>query len=63
MAVAAKLVAAAALRREESRGVHFRVDHPQTKSIPERTFLTLSDAERIAKDVGKECTARVGTHA
>jgi L-aspartate oxidase len=42
----AKLVAVSALRREESRGGHFRTDFPEKR--PEwqhRTFLTLSDAE------------------
>jgi aspartate oxidase len=31
-----------ALKREESRGAHFRADHPQMENIPERTFLTLT---------------------
>ncbi|MGD0190748.1 MAG: L-aspartate oxidase [Rhizomicrobium sp.] len=48
MTAAAKLVAAAALARHESRGAHFRTDYPQTAAKGTRTFLTLSDAERIA---------------
>jgi L-aspartate oxidase len=52
MTAAAKLVAAAALARHESRGAHFRSDHPQTGKTFTRTVLTLSDAKRIAADVG-----------
>lgn len=48
MVAAAKLVTAAALARTESRGGHWRTDHPQTAALGERTFLTLADAERIA---------------
>ena len=47
---AAKLIAAAGLSREESRGGHFRDDFPEDR--PEwrhRTFLTLADADRIAE--------------
>ncbi|HWA90914.1 MAG TPA: L-aspartate oxidase [Rhizomicrobium sp.] len=45
MTAAAKLVAAAALSRRESRGGHYRVDHPQTDEIGRRSVLTLADAE------------------
>jgi L-aspartate oxidase len=48
MVASAKLVAAAALARRESRGGHFRTDHPQTDDHAQRTFLTLAEAERIA---------------
>ncbi|MDQ0324766.1 L-aspartate oxidase [Rhodopseudomonas julia] len=47
---AAKLIAVAALRREESRGAHFRSDFPYPQ--PEeahRRFLTLAKADAIAK--------------
>jgi L-aspartate oxidase len=50
MTAAAKLVAAAALARTESRGGHWRSDHPQTADAA-RTFMTLADAERIADNV------------
>jgi L-aspartate oxidase len=40
--VAARLVAACALDRRESRGAHFRVDYPETRA-PRRTFVTLAD--------------------
>ena len=40
--VAARLVAAAALDRRESRGGHFRTDHPQSLA-PNRTLIALSE--------------------
>jgi aspartate oxidase len=46
---ATKLVTAAALARKESRGAHFRLDYPQTESVGTRAFLTLADAEQIAR--------------
>ncbi|SFI50280.1 L-aspartate oxidase [Phyllobacterium sp. CL33Tsu] len=48
----AKLVAVSALRREESRGGHFRTDFPEVR--PEwqhRTFLTLADADGSVEDM------------
>ncbi len=51
MLVAAKLIAAAALARTESRGGHYRSDFPNPDPVwRHRTFLTLADAERIASD-------------
>lgn len=49
MTAAAKLTAAAALARHESRGAHFRTDFPETIDPPQRSFLTLADAQRIAE--------------
>ena len=45
--VAARLVAAAALERRESRGAHFRADFPQTAVAARRTF-TLLEAAPVA---------------
>jgi L-aspartate oxidase len=48
MTATARLIAAAALARHESRGAHFRTDFPQTDTNGKRSFLTLADAEKIA---------------
>lgn len=45
MTASAKLVAAAALARRESRGGHYRTDYPSTDKTGQRTFLTLAQAE------------------
>ncbi|HEY4942412.1 MAG TPA: L-aspartate oxidase [Rhizomicrobium sp.] len=47
MTAAAKLVAAAALVRRESRGGHFRRDYPHTDAVGQRSFLTLAHACQI----------------
>jgi L-aspartate oxidase len=50
MAVAALLVTAAAFQRRESRGGHFRADHPTADPAQaKRTFLTLADARAVAR--------------
>jgi L-aspartate oxidase len=59
MTAATKLVTAAALARPESRGGHWRSDHPQTTAKGARTFMTLADAERIAANVVALPRARV----
>ncbi len=41
--VTARLVAAAALARQESRGAHFRTDAREAQSQPRRTFIHCSD--------------------
>jgi L-aspartate oxidase len=56
---AAKLIAAAALARRESRGSHFRGDYPLSGDTPRRSFLTLRDAEILANELGAtECGQR-----
>ena len=47
---AATLVIAGALARRESRGSHFRTDYPETDAQGVRTFLTLTEAQKIAAD-------------
>ena len=44
--VAARLVAAPACARHESRGGHYRADHPHTGPVAERTLLTLDELNR-----------------
>jgi L-aspartate oxidase len=48
MTAAAKLVAAAALNRRESRGGHYRSDYPNADPASARTFMTLADAEAVS---------------
>jgi L-aspartate oxidase len=50
MLATARLIAAAAIVRQESRGAHFRTDFPhESKEFSRRSFLTFHDAETIAK--------------
>lgn len=47
----AKLVAVSALKREESRGAHFRTDFPEAK--PEwrhRSHVTLAEADKFVQN-------------
>lgn len=48
MTATARLVTAAALARTQSRGGHWRSDHPASSANSTRTFMTLADAQRIA---------------
>ena len=52
--IAARLVAACALAREESRGGHYRSDFPHAGATPKRTLVRLADLggrpERIAAE-------------
>lgn len=50
MAATATLIAAAALNRRESRGAHFRSDHPDCDGATgTRSFLTLTEARATAQ--------------
>jgi L-aspartate oxidase len=61
MTSTAKLVAAAALTRHESRGGHYRSDYTKADPNSKRTFMTLGDAERIAAQGGATGTARAAS--
>ncbi len=49
---AARMIAAAALARTESRGGHYRVDFPAADPAwRHRTFMTLAEADRVGARV------------
>ena len=51
MLTTAKLIAASALARRESRGAHFRSDYPAADAtLARRSFLTLVEADKIARE-------------
>jgi L-aspartate oxidase len=50
-AAAAMMICVAALRREESRGAHARVDFPGKAQAPARQTLTLAEALRSAREL------------
>ncbi|MBX6425127.1 MAG: L-aspartate oxidase [Variibacter sp.] len=58
MATAALLIAAAALRRRESRGGHFRADYPKADpALARRATLTLDEARAIAASAADDVLA------
>jgi L-aspartate oxidase len=59
MATTALLVAASAWTRRESRGAHFRADHPtETPALAQRTMTTLAQARDVAADLTESLPRR-----
>jgi L-aspartate oxidase len=59
MATTALLVATSAWARRESRGAHYRIDHPTDKTaLAHRTMTTLAAARQIASSLEERATAR-----
>ena len=60
MATAALLVAASAWSRRESRGAHFRSDHPaEVPALAQRTMTTLTAVREIADGLAEHPTPRI----
>jgi L-aspartate oxidase len=54
MATTALLVAASALARHESRGGHYRSDHPTESTLARRTMTTLAKAHEVAEGLAEQ---------
>lgn len=64
MTATATLIAAAALKRTESRGGHFRSDFPTADPAQaKRTFIDLSEAQRIADIALRETKSKAAASA
>ena len=60
MATTALLVSAAAWSRRESRGAHFRSDHPtDVPALAQRTMTTLATVREIADGLAEHSTPRI----
>ncbi|WFU26711.1 L-aspartate oxidase [Bradyrhizobium sp. CB1717] len=60
MAISALLVATAAWTRRESRGAHFRSDHPaDNPALAQRTMTTLAAAREVAESLSKRPLPRI----
>ncbi|MGY3037884.1 L-aspartate oxidase [Bradyrhizobium sp. USDA 4354] len=60
MATSALLVAAAAWTRRESRGAHFRSDHPgDNPALAQRTMTTLAAAREVAESLNERPLPRI----
>ena len=57
-AAVALMICVAALRREESRGAHARVDFPDKAQLPARPSLTLAEALRAARELASNLKRR-----
>ncbi|MBT7279738.1 MAG: L-aspartate oxidase [Rhodobiaceae bacterium] len=51
MVLAAQFITMAALRRQESRGGHFRTDFPTAKAQPEHSYLTMAELDAAYADL------------
>src|SRR4029079_19203713 len=59
MATTAMLVAASAWLRRESRGAHYRADHPaEIPALARRTMTTLAEARDVASSLAGRAPAR-----
>jgi L-aspartate oxidase len=55
------MIAVAALRREESRGGHFRTDFPDTRPAAVPSSLTLADTFAAAREIIETPSLSVGS--